>query len=322
MHVLLVYNPCAANGRAARVLSRVRELFSTGGVDPEVVLTKAPGHATRIVRDAELSRFDGVVAAGGDGTLFEVVNGYFENRGERRPPLGVLPVGTGNAFSRDIGLGTGAVEAAVDLISRGHHRPIDVGRFTTGGQTHHFLNILGLGFVSDVGERASRLKKIGNLSYTVGVLLELVSLSSYRLTIEIDGEVLERENIFCEISNTRFTSNFLMAPTASIDDGLLDVTLLGNASRTRLLKCFPRIFTGEHIHLDEVETFKAKKIRIDTTQAKVLAPDGEVFGSTPVEVECLHRSLKVFASRASRSGRRGGSTHPSPMSPTPQLPLP
>ena len=300
MHILLVYNPCAANGRAARTLPRVRELLTAGGMDSEIVLTEAPGHATRVVRVADLSRFDGVVAAGGDGTLFEVVNGYFENRGQRRPPLGVLPVGTGNAFSRDIGLGTGAVGAAVDLISRGHHRPIDVGRFTTDGQTHHFLNILGLGFVSDVGERAGRLKQIGNLSYTVGVLLELVSLSSYRLTIEIDGEVLERENIFCEISNTRYTSNFLMAPSASIDDGLLDVTLLGKASRTRLLRCFPTIFTGEHIHLDEVETFKAKRIRIETTQPKVLAPDGEVYGSSPVEVECLHRAVEFFAPRTTQ----------------------
>lgn len=298
MRVLLVYNPRAANGRAAGVLARVRDLFSARDVDPEVVQTEGPGHAVKIVRDADLGRFDGVVAGGGDGTLFEVVNGYFGNGGERRPPLGLLPVGTGNAFSRDIGLRTGAVEKAVDLICHGAHRPVDVGRFSTGGEVFHFLNILGLGFVSDVGERASQFKRIGNLSYTVGVLLELISLSSFRMTIEIDGDVLERENIFCEISNTRYTSNFLMAPTAEIDDGFLDVTLLGKASRTRLLRCFPTIFTGEHIHLDEVETFRAKKIRIETAQTKVLAPDGEVFGSTPVEVECLHRAIWVFASES------------------------
>ncbi len=295
MRVLLVYNPRAANGRALSALTRVRELFSARGVEAEVVLTEAPGHATEIVYRSDLGDYDGVVAGGGDGTLFEVVNGYFGNKGDNRPPLGVLPVGTGNAFSRDIDLGTGAVEKAVDLICGGSHRPVDVGRFSTGGEVFHFLNILGLGFVSDVGERAHRLKRIGNLSYTVGVLLELISLSSYRMTIEIDGEVLERENIFCEISNTRYTSNFLMAPTASIDDGLLDVTLLGKASRTRLLRCFPSIFTGEHIHLDEVETFKAKKVSIHTDEPKILAPDGENIGSTPVEVECLQRAINIFS---------------------------
>ncbi len=264
-------------------------------MDTDIVLTEAPGHATEIVHGIDFGGYDGVVAGGGDGTLFEVLNGLFLNEAEIRPTLGVLPVGTGNAFSRDIGLRTGALEDAIGLISEGSRRPVDVGRFTTGGRVFHFLNILGLGFVSDVGERAHRLKRIGNLSYTVGVLLQLISLSSYRMTIEIDGEVMERENTFCEISNTRYTSNFLMAPTASIDDGLLDVTLLGKASRTRLLRCFPTIFTGEHIHLDEVETFKAKMVRIQTAQTKTLAPDGEVFGSTPVEVECLPRAVEVFS---------------------------
>jgi len=159
----------------------------------------------------------------------------------------------------------------------------------------YFLNILGIGFVSDVGARAHRLKRIGNLSYTVGVLVELMSLSSYGMTIEIDDRVLDRDNVFCEISNTRYTSNFLMAPDASVDDGFLDVTLLGRASRTRLLRCFPTIFTGEHVHLDEVETFRVQKIRISTDQPKVLAPDGENLGTTPVEVECLHRAIEVFA---------------------------
>ena len=113
MRVLLVYNPRAANGRAAGVLARVRDLLSARDVDTEVVQTEGPGHAVEIVRDADLGSFDGVIAGGGDGTLFEVVNGYFANPGESRPPLGVLPVGTGNSFSRDIGLGTGAVETAV-----------------------------------------------------------------------------------------------------------------------------------------------------------------------------------------------------------------
>jgi diacylglycerol kinase (ATP) len=302
MRVLLVYNPRAANGRAGRALANVRELFVARNVDTDVVLTEAPGHATEIVRQCDFRGYDGVVAGGGDGTLFEVLNGLFLNDPETRPPLGVLPVGTGNAFSRDIELRTGALDKAVELIGCGSRRAVDVGRFTANGEPRHFLNILGLGFVSDVGERAHRLKRIGNLSYTIGVLLQLISLSSYRMTIEIDGEVMERENIFCEISNTRYTSNFLMAPDASIDDGLFDVTLLGKASRTRLLRCFPTIFTGEHIHLDEVETFRAKKIRIETDQPKVLAPDGENLGSTPVEVECLPRAVDVFASPAATLG--------------------
>jgi YegS/Rv2252/BmrU family lipid kinase len=295
MRVLLVFNPNAAHGRAGANLAQVRELLSSRTIDADIRVTERPGHAVEIVRDTELDAYDGVVAGGGDGTLFEVVNGYFGNRSEHRPPLGVLPVGTGNAFARDIGLRTGALQQAVDLIGDGHHRAIDVGRFTTGGDTFHYLNILGLGFVSDVGALAHRLKLVGNLSYTVAVLLRIISLSSYQMTIEIDGTTMERENIFCEISNTRYTSNFLIAPAAVIDDGLLDVILLGKASRTRLLTCFPKVFKGTHVELDEVETFTARSIRIQTDEPKLLTPDGEVLGSSPVEVECLHRALEIFA---------------------------
>ena len=295
MRILLVYNPSAAHGRAGSCLGQVRGLLAARGVDVEILLTERPGHATELVREVDLGEFDGVVAGGGDGTLFEVVNGYFLNPTENRPPLGVLPLGTGNSFARDIGLNTGGLEQAVDLICGGHYRAVDVGRFTTGGETYHYLNILGLGFVCDASERAGRLKLVGNLSYTVAVLLQTIALSSYRMTIEIDGETLERENTFCEISNSRYTSNFLMAPSASIDDGLLDVTLLGKVSRVRLLRCFPKVFTGEHIHLDEIETFRATRIRIDTDQPKTLTPDGEILGSTPVEVECLHKAVEVFA---------------------------
>ena len=105
---------------------------------------------------------------------------------------------------------------------------------------------------------------------------------------------MEQENIFVEVSNTTYTSNFLMAPNAKIDDGLLDITLLRKITRRRLLQCFPKIFTGEHILFEEVEQFKAKKISIETETPKIITPDGELVGISPVKVECLHQAVEVF----------------------------
>ena len=85
-----------------------------------------------------------------------------------------------------------------------------------------------------------------------------------------------------------------MAPDAEIDDGLLDVTLLWKATRRRLIQCFPKIFTGEHIHMAEVEHFKAKSISVETSVPKILTPDGELMGITPVKVECLRQAVPVF----------------------------
>ena len=116
--------------------------------------------------------------------------------------------------------------------------------------------------------------------------------------LELDGQVIERDSTFLEISNSRYTADFLMAPSARIDDGLLDVTLLGRISRRRLLRLFPSVFRGEHIHHAEVETFRASHVTIATEHPKTLSPDGELTGSTPADVICMNRALEVFAQPA------------------------
>lgn len=294
MKVLLIYNAAAAHKRAKKILPEVETSFDEKGIQFELRITDYPEHAVDIVGNADFSQYDGVVAGGGDGTLFEVINGYYQNKDRGKIPLGILPIGTGNAFARDLDMDVERWQEAVEIIKMGRPRNVDVGKFHTHGQDYYFLNILGLGFVADVGKTAHKLKVFGNVAYTIGVFYQMMFLKTYNVTIEADGERYERENIFVEISNTTYTSNFLMAPNAEIDDGLLDITLLGKATRRRLIQCFPKIFTGEHIHLEEVEQFKAKKIKLETDVPKVLAPDGELVGITPMEVECLHQAVPVF----------------------------
>ena len=294
MKVLLVYNPYAGHKRAKKILPQVEALFTEKKIDFDLRLTDYPEHTVEIVRQANFHQYDGVVASGGDGTLFEVVNGYFQNPSKKRIPLGILPTGTGNAFARDLNLDASRWQDAVGVIRLAKPRKVDVGLFHTHGQDVYYLNILGLGFVADVTKTAHRLKIFGNISYTLGVFYQTILLNAHHLTIEIEGKVLERENIFVEVSNTRYTANFLMAPNAKIDDGLLDITLLGRLTRRRLLKCFPKIFTGEHIYLDEIETFQAKRLSVTTDIPKVLTPDGELLGITPVTIECLHQAIEVF----------------------------
>ncbi len=295
MKLLLIFNPHAANGRAAKLLPEVERLFNDHLIDIETATTKAPGHARELATKADFNRYDGIVAAGGDGTLFEVVNGYYANPSPKRPPLGVLPTGTGNAFARDLDLRSNDWQKAIAIIAANQRRKIDVGRFKMAGQNFYFLNILGLGFVADVSNTAHSLKIFGNTAYTLGVFYQLAFLKTHRLKLEIDGQTLERENIFVEISNTRYTgTSFLMAPEAELDDGLLDTTLLNKKSRLGILKIFPTIFDGTHVNKDGVEVFKTQSLRIETEPLKVLTPDGEVMGQTPIEVSCLQQDVEMF----------------------------
>ncbi len=295
MKYLLIFNPHAANGRALKLLPALKDKMDNLGMDVDLLQTDARGHAKALVSKAGFDRYKGIISAGGDGTLFEVINGYFANPSPARIPIGVLPVGTGNAFARDLDLKISDWEKALEIIHRGFTKQIDVGHFSSEGKKFYFLNILGLGFVSDVSETAQKLKVFGNTAYTLGVLYQLTFLKTHKLVLEADGKRFERENVFVEISNTRYTgTSFLMAPKARNDDGLLDITLLNKKSRLGILKIFPTIFDGTHVEKEGVETFTAKKIRIETEPQKVLTPDGEVLGHTPIEVECLHRAVEMF----------------------------
>ena len=295
LEVLLIYNPYAGHNRAKKLLPEVLNYFQQKNVTVDVQLTQRRQHGIELVRDADFNLYDGIVAAGGDGTLFEVINGYFLNKSKKRIPIGVLPVGTGNAFARDLDLTNQKWKEAIDIIRQNKPRKVDVGHFKTEQEDFYYLNILGLGFVSDVTKTAYGLKTLGNISYTIGVIYQTIFLNAHQLKIELDGEMLERENIFVEISNTRYTSNFLMAPDARIDDGKLDVVMLSKVTRRKLLSSFPKIFTGEHVNLDEVETFQVTEIKIETDIPKILTPDGEIYGSTPVKVACLCQAVEVFS---------------------------
>jgi diacylglycerol kinase (ATP) len=292
--LFLLFNPHASYRRARKLLPAVCDAFRERQVNLEVCLTEAPRHALEVVRELNFSGYDGLVICGGDGTLFEAVNGYMRNLSPVRIPVGVIPVGTGNAFARDLGLETNDYRKAIDVICTQPPKPVDVAEFICNAETHYFVNVMGMGFITDVQKIALKFKFLGNVSYTIGVLLQIIFLKKYRIRLEIDSLVLDRRNIFLEISNTRYTSNFLMAPTASFDDGFLDVTILNPMPRLRMLRYFPSIFKGEHIHKKGVETYQAKHIRVSTLKTKSLAPDGEIFGSAPVEVRCIHQALSVY----------------------------
>ena len=296
MTLLVILNPHAAGGRAAALRPSIESLFAQHGLNIQIQTTEYPGHGRELAATADFNKLDGLVAAGGDGTVFEVLNGYFQNPGaENKPvPLGILPIGTGNAFVKDLDLNRENWQKGVEIIAENRPAPVDVARFKCEGQVRYYLNILGMGFVSDVAKTAFKLKFLGNFSYTLGVLYQVLFLKSHSLEIELDGEVYLRDNIFVEVSNSRYTSNFLMAPAAKINDGFLDVTMLKRVSRRKLLKFFPKVFTGEHVHVEEVETFQAKRIGIRTDREKVLTPDGELLGSTPVDIECLPGAIEVF----------------------------
>ena len=296
MKLLIIFNPNAAYGRSLKKLAEIKACFEHLGITTEFIATEHTGHGIELVAQADLSDFDGLVAAGGDGTVFEVLNGLYKHPKNKRIPLGLLPIGTGNAFSRELGLNPDAWTNAVDLLKQGHTREVDTCWVKSSDKSFYFLNTIHMGFSVDAGLSAQKLKWFGKTAYTLATLWQVLKLKSYPLVLEINGEVINSNNVFITISNSRYTgTSFLIAPTAEIDDGLMDVTILENLSRGRLLRLFPTIYDGRHVEYDEISTYKAGTIRIDSPASMLLGPDGEFCGSSPAEITCLHRDLTIFS---------------------------
>jgi len=295
MKILIIYNPHAGSGRARGLLPEVTAYVKYKGLDATIICTEYSGHAVEIAAQAKLDDFEAIIASGGDGTQFEVLNGYYQNSGANKPPIGLIPNGTGNAFMKELNLLRTDWKKAIDIIALNQKRLIDVGRFISEDKTYYFLNIVGMGFVTEIAEASVPLKWMGNTAYTVATLLKLVSLKSQKITIELDGKIMQRDGVFVEVANSTYTgTSFYIAPEAEIDDGLLDVIILNKISRLRLLRLFTSIFDGTHINYPEIEYIKAKKIKVIEEKSGRLIPDGEILGSTPIEIECLHQEIEFL----------------------------
>lgn len=302
----LIVNPIAGRRHGMETAARARTLFYREGMTIREHVSEYPRHAVELAAAAirREPASQGIIAVGGDGTLFETLNGVLdaaapvdaEGHADRSPfqmPLGIVPVGTGNSFIRDLGIND--VDGAVAAILGGKTRSVDLGLLRCDADEHAFINLLGAGFVSNVAHRAQFYKRFGALSYVLAVIHETIALKSDRLVLTIDGERIEREALFLEICNSRYTGGaMMMAPTAEIDDGLFDIVVMSRCSRHKLLSLFPRIFSGTHVTDPLIEVFRGVSVRAETTRSWLLTPDGETFGSTPISVTMRPRAVEMF----------------------------
>ena len=298
--LLIIFNPHAGSGKAQSYFPKIQTYLTHNQVSFQLLSTEYIGHAQSLIKTADLSQYSGVIAAGGDGTLFELVNGMMHHELKNRIPFGVIPVGTGNAFARELGLLPTDWQQGIDIILQQKTKDIDVGHAQTESSSFYFLNIIGMGFVVDAGKTTLKIKKLGKSSYTLATLWETIKLKKHPIKLTLTDknnqvEIIDEELVFVEVANSRYTgTSFLIAPQAVIDDGLLDVIILKKLSRFKILRLFPTIYSGKHINYQEVVSRKVKSITIETKDAMPLMPDGEFFGATPVVISARKHEMELF----------------------------
>ncbi len=294
MKIALIANPHSGGKKVSKAIPLVEKGLEDKKIGFDLFVTRYHGHAVELARKLSINEYDAIVSMGGDGTNFQVINGLLKRKGgEETPPIGIIPAGRGNSFARDLNLFS--IEGGISALSRQTLKKVDVCRFTQKNNEHYFVNLMGLGFVTDVAETAARFSKAGDMSYVIGVLYRALALKFHEIKLEIDGRIISKKNCFVEFCNSRYTGGEMMiAPEAKIDDGFFDVVIVSPLSRFRLFSTFPKIFKGTHGISKAVEFIKGKTAKIETAPEKTLLPDGEIFGKTPTKVDIMPGLVRYF----------------------------
>jgi YegS/Rv2252/BmrU family lipid kinase len=299
--IKIILNPMADMGNAWRVARDLRSITEQhGGVDWSG--TVYPGHAIELARQAGEQGYDLVVAMGGDGTVHEVMNGLMQIPEDRRPVLGVVPVGSGNDFGHGISASTNPSEALYHAIN-GEPSTVDLGLMTDGnGRQEYFDNTLGIGFGAIVTIRSHQLPVLrGFLMYLTAVIQTiLLDHNPIKMQIEVDGKKMEESIIYLILCNgPREGGGFLIAPDAKIDDGLLDYAMITNVSRLKMFRIVPEVMRGTHGRFKEVTLDKCKKFTLTADRPLYIHADGEIFSGPGTDIrqvsfEILPNALKII----------------------------
>jgi diacylglycerol kinase (ATP) len=289
----LIYNPTSGREIIKRELPTVLQKLEQAGFEASCHATTGEGDAIHAAVKAVERNFDVVIAAGGDGTINEVINGLAEQ--PYRPKLGIIPAGTTNDFARAIKIPR-TIQGAVDVITEGHHIPLDIGK-VTNLNTQYFINIAGGGKLTELTyEVPSKLKTmLGQLAYYLKGIEMLPSFRPIQVKIEYDGKLLEEEIMLFLVANTNSVGGFeKIAPDASINDGMFELLILKKTNLAEFIRIASLALRGDHLKDPHLVYTKANRIKVHTNEKMQLNLDGEYGGLLPGEFVNLYQHLEVF----------------------------
>ena len=307
--LFFIINVAASNGRSIKIWGKLKDELEHKSISYRSFFTKYPGHGTEIAKQiTEMynGKIAGIIAVGGDGTIYEVVNGV---NLEANICIGAIPAGSGNDFSRGYKLPSSPL-AALELILQEleNKQPFfDIGQFVCSfsRRKRYFVNSLGVGFDAEIAKKANNFPlkgllnklKLGSLTYVV-ILLNL--LFTYRRTnaeVIIDRNVYRFTNVwFIAVSNQKYYGGGMkISPQAMPNDGLLNITVVYKMSRFKLLAVFISVFWGGHQKFKEVKMMTGNVLEIVSEELLEVHADGENVGKTPVKITIQKRAMQFFS---------------------------
>ena len=293
---LAIVNPAAGGGRTRSLLAPALERLRAAGLRIDIGETSSSGHAAELTRAAWAEGYRKFISVGGDGTSYEVVNGLFPiAEAAENPTLAFLPLGTGNSFLRDFS--DRGVEHSIEALVAGRTRKCDVVRLTHKDGVLHYINILSIGFSADVATlRARRFSNWGEIGYQTAIFLCLARFRRRPFPLSVDGEqaIDRRTCLFLTFNNSKFTGGTMMiAPTAEVNDGLIEFVRWGPIGRVGLIRNLPTLYDGTHIQHPLAEVRKVRRVDFHLDSPVDVMIDGEVITLHCQSLDVLPGALNI-----------------------------
>jgi len=300
MRPFFIVNPNSANGATLKRFRDVEPALRNAFEDLDVVFTEGPMHAAALASEAASRGEEMVVACGGDGTLNEVVGGLLESAGDT--VLAVMPSGTGGDFRRVLGLGQD-MTAVLEYLRTGSPKPVDAGLLEFqdhGGKTTRrgFMNIASCGISGQVDHFVNTSNKAlgGKASFFLGSLRGMLKYSNIPMKVQVDGDLLYDgpANLVAAGNGRFFGGGMMVAPAASLDDGLFDVVVFGDLSKLEFAGLSSRIYSGTHLDHPKILHRQGRTLTVETGNPALIDLDGEQVGTTPLSAEVSPASIQLL----------------------------
>lgn len=299
VEIKVILNPVAGRGNAGKERELIRQVLVDYHCHFHLEETKEHNEAVEIAKEAAKKGFDLVIAAGGDGTINQVVNGLVGSG----IPLGVISCGTGNDFARMIGMPT-SISAGIHQILTGDIKWIDLCRVNQ----RYYVSSVGAGFdgqVAHLVNKGIRFLK-GMPAYLFGVFKTLLSHKNYPIRLTVDGHHYEFKSLLVAVNNsTSYGGGIMITPNARIDDGLLEICAAQDLNLFEILSCLPLAVKGSHQNLKKVQMLKGKEVILESEAPLYYQIDGEVLQDQVLRFTIFPRSLPVKGAKFEPSSEMG-----------------
>lgn len=288
--IALLTNPSAGKGRGARIAAEAVPRLRDAGYVVEDLHGRDADESTDLARDCVARGVETLVVVGGDGMVHVAVQAL-AGSGTR---LGLLPAGTGNDVARYLGVPRRDPTAAVDVVIGGRERTVDLAR--TGST--YFVTVLAAGFDAVVNERANQMRwPRGQMRYNLATLAELRTLHPVDYVLELDGVSHRLSATVVAVGNgPSFGGGLRIAEGAELDDGQLDVVVIAPLTRRDLVRTYPKLFRGTHVHHPGYQHHRVRSVTVAAAGITAYA-DGERIGPLPLTVDVVPAALRVLVGR-------------------------